>query len=81
MKKGRLDLTVPFFISRDMIEAIILFIRILFFLSLLSLIMGFIRPVYVLWFMDRCNRLMVLKLYGTLSLVFFVLYTTLEQLT
>ena len=63
-----------------MIEAFILFIRILFFLSLLSLILGFIRPVYVLWFLDRFNRLKVLKVYGTLSLLFFVLYVTLGYL-
>ena len=60
-----------------MIEAIILLIRIFFILSFLSLVLGFIRPVYVLWFLDRCNRLKVLKLYGTLSLLFFVFYVTL----
>lgn len=51
--------------------------RIFFILSVTSLLLGFIRPVYVLWFMDRFNRLRVLKIYGTLSLLFYVLYLTL----
>lgn len=61
-----------------MIEALIVLVRIIFFLSLLSLVLGFIRPVYVLWFLDRCNRLKVLQLYGTLSLLFLVLYILLD---
>lgn len=73
------DSAIPFFCSwLNMIDALIILIRILFFLSLAFLLLGFVRPVYVLWFMDRCNRLKVLKLYGTLALVFFILHLILD---
>lgn len=29
------------------------------------LLLGLIRPVYVLWFLDRFNRLKVFRVYGT----------------
>lgn len=64
-----------------MVEPIIILIQIFFLLSLASLVFGFVRPVYVLWFMDRFNRLKVLKVYGTLSFLFFVLYVTLGRLS
>ena len=38
-------------------------------LSFLSLILGLIRPVLVLWFLDRFNRLKVLRVYGVLLLI------------
>lgn len=38
-------------------------------LSLILLIAGFLRPVYVLWFLPKCNRLMVLYGYGSAALV------------
>lgn len=63
-----------------MAEAIILLIRILFFLCLLFLLIGFIRPVYVLWFLDKSNRLKVLQLYGTLAGIFFILYHVLSNI-
>ena len=63
-----------------MAEAIILLIRIFFLLSLLFLCVGFIRPVYVLWFLDQSNRLKVLQLYGTLAGIFFVLYNVLSHI-
>ena len=34
-------------------------------LSSTLLLMGLMRPVYVLWFLDRFNRLKVLRVYGT----------------
>ncbi|MCE2708252.1 MAG: hypothetical protein ACK5BR_01210 [Bacteroidota bacterium] len=40
--------------------------------SFLLLFLGLIRPVLVLWFLDSCTRIKVLKLYGT-SLVLFVI--------
>jgi hypothetical protein len=61
-----------------MVEAIISLFKIFFYLSLIALVMGFIRPVYVLWFLDRCNRLKVLKLYGVPSVVFFVIFMLLD---
>ena len=63
-----------------MTEAIILLIRMLFFLCLLFLLIGFVRPVYVLWFLDHSNRLEVLQLYGTLAGIFFVLYNVLSHI-
>ena len=63
-----------------MAEAIILLIRVFFFFCLLFLLIGFIRPVYVLWFLDQSNRLKVLQLYGTLAGIFFVLYNVLDYI-
>jgi len=34
------------------------------------LILGLIRPVLVLWFMDRFNRLKVIQVYGIATLIF-----------
>lgn len=44
-----------------------------FLLALIGLILGLIRPVYSLWFLDRMNRLKVLIVYGLpiLGLLFF----------
>ena len=61
-------------------EALIILLRTFFFISVVSLILGFVRPVYVLWFLDRFNRLAVLKIFGTLSLLFLVLYVVAKYL-
>lgn len=37
------------------------------------LILGLIRPVLVLWFLDRFNRLKVIQVYGIVTLIFLVL--------
>jgi hypothetical protein len=37
------------------------------------LILGLIRPVLVLWFLDRFNRLKVIQVYGLAALIFLVL--------
>ena len=68
-------MTAPFCLAwfKDMMEAWVIIFRILMGLSSILLVMGFIRPVYVLWFLDRNNRLMVLKMYGSLVLIFWVL--------
>ena len=34
------------------------------------LILGLIRPVLVLWFLDRFNRLKVIQVYGLATLIF-----------
>ncbi|MGY6560126.1 MAG: hypothetical protein ACXIT9_12680 [Nitritalea sp.] len=48
------------------------------FWGCLNMLVGFIRPVLVLWFMDRFNRLKVLRVYGGMALfgaaLFGVLY-------
>ncbi|SFU02775.1 hypothetical protein SAMN04489724_3419 [Algoriphagus locisalis] len=50
-------------------EAVLILGWILFYFCLVSLIAGLIRPVLVLWFLDRMNRLKVLKIYGIISLI------------
>jgi len=62
-----------------LVEAFIVLLRIPFLLALASLSIGFVHPVYLLWFLDRYNRLKVMKVYGTLSLLFYVLYLTLKR--
>jgi ABC-type polysaccharide transport system permease subunit len=62
-----------------MTQAFVLLLWLFLILSLVGLGLGFFRPVYVLWFLDRFNRLKVLKIYGTLSLLFYVLYLTLSR--
>jgi len=52
-----------------MIPAIVLLLKILLAFCLVSLIAGLVRPVYVLWFLDRMNRLKVLYYYGGSLLV------------
>lgn len=68
------------FLLYMMVEALPILLRIFFWWAVTSLILGFVRPVYVLWFLDRFNRLKVLKVYGTLSLLFFVLGIVLDCL-
>ncbi|WP_373494453.1 hypothetical protein [Aquiflexum sp.] len=54
-------------------ETFLLFIQILLTLSFVGLILGLIRPVLVLWFLDRFNRLKVIKVYGLLTVVSLML--------
>ncbi|WP_073096291.1 hypothetical protein [Cyclobacterium lianum] len=62
-------------------EILIASLKILFLLAGLGLILGFIRPVLVLWFMQRCNRLMVLQYYGVPALLLFLSLLSLGELT
>ncbi len=63
-----------------MLIALALFLKTLCYAALCCIVIGFVRPVYVLWFMDRSNRIKVIQLYGTLAGTFFVLYLLLSQL-
>lgn len=54
-----------------MVEALLIFLKIIFWMALISLISGLIKPVYSLWFLDRMNRLKVLKIYGLGSIILF----------
>jgi hypothetical protein len=56
-----------------MLETIYLFCQIMLIISLFSLFAGLIKPVLVLWFLDRFNRLKVIRIYGALSLIFALL--------
>jgi len=53
-------------------EILMVSLKILFLLSGTALVLGFIRPVLVLWFMHRCNRSMVLQYYGIPALLLFL---------
>ena len=44
------------------------------------LIIGLIRPVLVLWFLDRFNRLKVIQVYGLATLLFFGLSLVLQMI-
>jgi hypothetical protein len=46
----------------------------------LLLILGLIRPVLVLWFLDRFNRLKVIQVYGIATLIFLVLSFVLQMI-
>lgn len=42
--------------------------------ALLFLLLGLIRPWMMLWWEDVQNRLKVIKLYGSIAAVFFLIY-------
>ena len=44
------------------------------------LIIGLIRPVLVLWFLDRFNRLKVIQVYGLATLLFLGLSLVLQTI-
>jgi len=54
-------------------------INILFLFAILGTILGLIRPVIVLWFMHRFNRLTVLKYYGIPAALMYLLKLVLAQ--
>jgi hypothetical protein len=48
--------------------------------SLCLLVAGFVRPVYVLWFLPKCNRRLVLYGYGSAAVFFWVGYLLVSYL-
>jgi hypothetical protein len=52
-----------------MLELLHLFTFGLGLVSGMLLILGLIRPVLVLWFLDRFNRLKVIQVYGIATLI------------
>jgi hypothetical protein len=44
------------------------------------LILGLIRPVLVLWFLDRFNRLKVIQVYGLATLIFLALSFVMQMI-
>jgi hypothetical protein len=46
----------------------------------LLLILGLIRPVLVLWYLDRFNRLKVIQVYGIATLLFLGLSLGLQMM-
>lgn len=61
-----------------MVNAFFVLFQGLFMLCISLLAIGMIRPVWVLWFLDRASRLVVLRLYGGMALVFFLLWKVLS---
>ena len=63
-----------------MLEVLQLFAQGLALGSGVLLILGLIRPVLVLWFLDRFNRLKVLQVYGIATLIFLGLSFVLRMI-
>jgi hypothetical protein len=55
----------------DYVRLLMLFIALT---ALLFLLLGLIRPWIMLWWEDVQNRLKVIKVYGTVAVIFFLAY-------
>jgi hypothetical protein len=62
-------------------ETIATGIDILFLLAILGTILGLIKPVIVLWFLARFNRLSVLKYYGLPAVVLYLIKLILKHVS
>lgn len=60
-------------------ETLLASLKIMMLMAASALILGFIRPVYVLWFLHRNNRLLVLKYYGLPTLILSLVWLFLER--
>lgn len=63
-----------------MLKAFILFCQIMLLISIFSLIAGLYRPALVLWFLDRMNRWKVIKLYGSMGLLWLLVWVLLVMI-
>ena len=63
-----------------MLEVLQLIVQGLTLGSCVLLILGLIRPVLVLWFLDRFNRLKVIQVYGIAMLIFLGLSFVLRMI-
>jgi len=63
-----------------MFSAFKMLILIFLIIAIGSLLFGLVRPVYALWFLDRFNRLRVIKIYGGVSLILFAVWVLLSYL-
>lgn len=50
-------------------EFITYYLQILFWVFLIITILGMVKPWWVLWFLDFKNRLTVLRIYGSITLL------------
>ncbi len=50
-------------------EFITYYLQILFWIFLTTTIIGMVKPWWVLWFLDFKNRLTVLRIYGSITLL------------
>jgi hypothetical protein len=58
----------------DKVRLLSLFVS---YASLLFLLLGLIKPWMMLWWEDVQNRRKVIKIYGTLAVVFYLIYVSL----
>ncbi|MBA4300539.1 MAG: hypothetical protein C0433_10625 [Cyclobacterium sp.] len=63
-----------------MMEALLVIILGLAVFFLLNLVIGLYRPVLVLWFLDRFNRLKVIQIYGALITLCLIIWLGLKVL-
>lgn len=56
-----------------MIEAVQAVLVFFLILAILNLILGLIKPVWVLWFLDSFHRLKVIQVYGSLSILITII--------
>lgn len=61
-----------------MFQALSIVFQGLFILCAVMLLLGLIRPGWALWFLDRSNRLIVIRIFGGLGLVFFLMWQLVE---
>lgn len=61
-------------------ESLILFLQVLMYFFVALTIVGLIKPWISLWFLDTMNRMMVLKYYGALSLLLWVVIRLLKAM-
>lgn len=63
-----------------MLGAVEILLRGLVLFSLVSLLLGLIRPVLVLWFLDRFNRLKVIQIYGASLIISLILWLVVDKI-
>lgn len=60
-------------------ETLFVSLKTLTILTGLALVLGFVQPVWVLWFLHRSNRLLVLKYYGISCLLLLLTWLLMEN--
>lgn len=61
------------------IEPIYDLLTILILILLMIMVAGLVKPWYVLWFLEKKNRLKVLKFFGTILLILILLQIVLAH--
>jgi len=61
-------------------EFILIYLKILFWAFLSITFLGFIKPWWVLWFLDFHNRLAVLRYYGVIAMLLGLVIIISKQL-
>ena len=63
-----------------MLQALSFLSQLMLLVSLLCLLAGLVRPVLVLWFLDRFNRLKVIQVYGGMALFWLMVWGVMRVL-